>query len=222
MDQRLLTRIVLRNYKNIAACDVAPAQISFLVGPNGSGKSNFLDALRFIADALRFSLEHALRKRGGINEVCRRSRRKATHFGMRIEFNLGDARGHYAFRIGTRPRSGYKVQDEECQVRQRSSTRRLFYKIRNGEVDPSTTLSPAPAAAVDRLYLVTVSGVDAFRTVYDALSGSGFYNLNPDAIRKVQQSNQAISSTGTAATRPACWRNSAVGPPRSRSGSRST
>ena len=65
MDRRLLTRVKLRNYKSIAACDVAPAQLSFLVGPNGSGKSNFLDALRFIADSLRFSIDHALRDRGG-------------------------------------------------------------------------------------------------------------------------------------------------------------
>ena len=40
-DRRLMTRIVLRNYKSIAACDVSPAQLCFLVGPNGSGKSNF-------------------------------------------------------------------------------------------------------------------------------------------------------------------------------------
>ena len=53
-DRRLLTRVVLRNYKSIAACDVSPAQLTFLVGPNGSGKSNFLDALRFVADAVRF------------------------------------------------------------------------------------------------------------------------------------------------------------------------
>lgn len=68
-DRRLLTRVVLRNYKSIAACDVSPAQLTFLVGPNGSGKSNFLDALRFVADAVRFSLDHALRDRGGRGTV---------------------------------------------------------------------------------------------------------------------------------------------------------
>src|SRR5215813_10158630 len=36
-DSRLLTRIALRNYKSIAACDVRPSQLSFLVGPNGAG-----------------------------------------------------------------------------------------------------------------------------------------------------------------------------------------
>ncbi len=57
-DPRLVTRIALRNYKSIAACDVQLAPLSFLVGPNGSGKSNFLHALRFVAEALRFSLDH--------------------------------------------------------------------------------------------------------------------------------------------------------------------
>ena len=38
----------------------------FLAGPNGSGKSNFLDALKFAADALRSSLDHALRERGPV------------------------------------------------------------------------------------------------------------------------------------------------------------
>ena len=29
-DKRLLTRVRLRNYKSIAACDVSPAQLSFV------------------------------------------------------------------------------------------------------------------------------------------------------------------------------------------------
>ena len=32
-NRRLLRRVVLRNYKSIAACDISPAQLSFLVGP---------------------------------------------------------------------------------------------------------------------------------------------------------------------------------------------
>ncbi len=51
-DATFATRVVLENYKSIAACDVSLAPLTFLVGPNGSGKSNFLDALQFIADAM--------------------------------------------------------------------------------------------------------------------------------------------------------------------------
>ena len=195
MDRRLLTRVKLRNYKSIAACDVAPAQLSFLVGPNGSGKSNFLDALRFIADSLRFSIDHALRDRGGINEVRRRSGGHPTHFGIRVEFNLEDSQGHYSFRVGAKAGGGYEVQREECHVFQRgplfqrgSDEQHYYYNVERGRVVKSN-LSPPPVAAADRLYLVNVSGVDAFRPVYDALSGTGFYNLNPEAIRDLQQTD---------------------------------
>ncbi len=197
-DRRLLTRVVLRNYKSIAACDVSPAQLSFLVGPNGSGKSNFLDALRFVADSLRFSLDHALRDRGGINDVRRRSGGRLTHFGIRVEFNLADSRGHYAFSVGAKRQGGYEIRQEECRVvQQDGDDPRLnegehgrtiaphFYKVKRGRV-VSSSLSPTPAAAADRLYLVNVSGVDSFRPAYDALSGAGFYNLNPGAIRDLQ------------------------------------
>jgi len=57
----LIARVQLRNYKSIAQCDVRLGRLVFLVGRNGSGKSSSLDALRFVADALRSSLDHALR-----------------------------------------------------------------------------------------------------------------------------------------------------------------
>ena len=44
----------------------------------------------------------------------------------------------------------------------------------------------APAAATDRLYLVNASGLPEFRPVYEAFSRMGFYNLNPDRIRDLQ------------------------------------
>ncbi len=186
MDRRLLTRITLHNYKSIAACDVKPAQLSFLVGPNGSGKSNFLDALRFVTDSLRFSLDHALRDRGGVGEVRRRSGGHPTHFGIRLEFTLPQTWGRYSFKIGAKPQGAYEVQREECfVVGSGSGGGRASYRVENGQVVEST-LSPAPAAASDRLYLVNVSGVPAFRPVYDALSSMGFYNLDPERIRDLQ------------------------------------
>ena len=184
-ERRLLTRIVLRNYKNIATCDIRPAQLSFLVGPNGSGKSNILDALRFVADSLGHSIDHALRDRGGIGEVRRRSRGHPGHFGIRLEFDLHDWRGHYAFTVGSKPQMRYEVQNEECCVRPKGKGGPQYYKVAAGNVRRSTFPS-APVAAADRLYLVTVSGLEGFRAVYDALSTIGFYNLRPDAIRDLQ------------------------------------
>ena len=183
--RRLLTRVVLRSYKSIAACDISPAQLSFLVGPNGAGKSNFLDALRFVADAVRFSLDHALRDRGGIDEVRRRPGGPPDHFAIRLDLDLAESAVRYAFTVGVRLNGGYEVKREQCVINSKSSSRCDQYEVESGEVVRST-LRPPPPAAADRLYLVNVSGVDVFRPVYDALVGMGFYNLNPDAIRDLQ------------------------------------
>ena len=183
--RRLLTRVVLRNYKSIAVCDVSPAQLSFLVGPNGAGKSNFLDAVRFVVDAVRFSLDHALRDRGGIDDVCRRSGGHPNHFGIRLDLELAGAAIHYAFIVGARKDGGYEVKREQCVVKGEAGSRCEYYDVQRGQVVGST-LTPSPPAAADRLYLVYAAGVEAFRPVYDALMGMGFYNLNPDAIRDLQ------------------------------------
>ena len=113
-----INRVILKNYKSIAACDVQLHPLMFLVGPNGAGKSNFLDALRFVADALNSSLDHAIRDRGGINDVRRRSGGHPTHFGIRLHFTLPDgSTGHYAFRIGPRKREAWGVRGSDGRVR---------------------------------------------------------------------------------------------------------
>jgi predicted ATPase len=183
-----LTRVVLKNYKSIAASGVDLRALTFLVGPNGSGKSNFLDALRFTSDSLRSSLDNALRERGGIAEVRRRSSGHPTHFGIRLEFQLHSAVGHYAFKIGARPQGGYEVQTEECVILgpEGASFLVIAGEVKEFELGGTRNGIAPPAALNDRLYLVNVSGVPKFRPVYDALSRMGFYSLNPDRIRDFQ------------------------------------
>lgn len=181
-----LRRVTIRNYKSIGGCDVRLQPLTFLVGPNASGKSNFLDALRFVADALRTSLDHALRERGGIAEVRRRSRGHPTHFGLRLEFATATLAGSYGFEIGARRQGGHEVQTEVCRlVHPLRGGGESHFHVESGAVVRSSIPAP-PAAASDRLYLVTCSGLPEFREAYDALSRMGFYNLNPDRIRDLQ------------------------------------
>ncbi|MCK8501477.1 MULTISPECIES: AAA family ATPase [Myxococcus] len=175
-----LTRVALRNYRSIEACDVDLGPLTFLVGPNGSGKSNFLDALRLITDALRTSLDHALRDRGGVHEVRRRSSGHPTNFGIRIEFQLPSGEtGHLSFGVGARSHGDYVVQSEECAV---GGAR---YRVKEGVVIVKP-VQVAPPASADRLYLVNAAGLPEFRPVFDMLSNMGFYNLNPDQLRALQ------------------------------------
>lgn len=185
MTNPFIERVTIRNYKSIAACQVDLGSLMFIVGPNGAGKSNFLDALRFVADSLRISVDYALRDRGSIREVRRRSGGHPTHFALRLDFKLPDgAKGHYAFRIGAKSNGGFEVQDEECSVGLLGQE--AWFKVHQGEVvDASFPLRPA--AVADRLFLISASGIPAFRPVFDALSRIEVYNLNPRSIAAMQK-----------------------------------
>ena len=182
-----ITKVTLRNYKSIAACDVELRPLTFLVGPNGAGKSNFLDSLRFVADALNSSLDHAIRDRGRIDDVHRRSGERPKYFSICLDFTLSEGfTGHYAFRINDLTRGKYKVQTEECVLRStQHDTQEDYFYVKNGTVT-KTNMEVAPAAAKDRLYLVNASGLKEFRPVYEAFSRMGFYSLNLDKIKDLQ------------------------------------
>lgn len=180
-----LSRVVLRNYKSIAACDVRLGQLTYLVGANGSGKSNFLDALHFVRDALSGSLDNALNERGGLSEVRRRSSGHPTHFGLRLEFWLrGGQSGHYAFNVGALSGRGYEVQSEECVIG--GIGKGPFFRLERGQLKDSSEPT-FPAVASDRLALASASGLAVFRPIFDALTSMGFYNLNPKLIRDLQK-----------------------------------
>jgi predicted ATPase len=180
-------QVRIQNYKSIKACDVHLRPLSILVGPNGSGKSNFLDALRFTADALSTTLDTALRDRGGINEVRRRSGGHPNHFAIRLDLRLRSGHhGHYAFKVGAAPNGGFRVTDEECMVRTADfGAEDSRFRIRNGAL--TTNLEEKlPVVTDDRLFLVSASNVPAFRPIFDALRSMGFYNLSPAVIRQPQ------------------------------------
>ena len=185
-DPLLVTRVVLKNYKSIAACSVVLRSLTFLVGPNGAGKSNFLDALRFVAESLNTSLDHALRERGGINEVRRRSSGHPTHFGVRIEFQLNDlSSGYYAFRIGAKQQGGFEVQQEVCSIYSHDLKVHSHFEVMSGKLHKKSE-EVMPPVLRDRLLLVSAAGLPAFRPLFDSLSHMGFYNLNPEEIRAMQ------------------------------------
>ena len=176
-----ITRVAALNYKSVAACDVALGPLAVVVGRNGAGKSNFLDVLRFTADALNFSLDRALRERGGFGEVCHRAAGAVEHFGIRLEFRLAEARGWYAFVIVGRADGSYVVRREECRVSSEESEAEAFFQVENGRcVATSLTYPPVTDSAL--LYLVRAASAPEFRQVYRALCDMGFYHIDPRRI----------------------------------------
>lgn len=187
MTAPFVSRVRIQNYRSIRSCDVELGPMTVLVGPNGAGKSNFLDALRFTSDALSTTLDLALRDRGGINEVRRRSGGHPNHFAVKFDLNLPDgSTGSYAFQVGSAHSGGFRVNDEECVVRpNRIGSKMSRYRVRKGELTTNVD-ERLPAVAEDRLFLVSASNVAAFRPLFDRLTTMGFYNLSPAAIRPPQ------------------------------------
>jgi predicted ATPase len=150
--------------------------------------------MRFTSDALTTTLDLALRDRGGINEVRRRSGGHPNHFAVRLDLHLRTgATGHYAFKVGAVAGGGFRVTDEECQViAPELGAPSTTFRVHKGELVASTVEERLPAVAEDRLFLVSASNVAAFRPVFDALTRMGFYNLSPAVIRQPQQPDAGI------------------------------
>lgn len=179
-----LTRVALRNYRSIPECNVNLGEMTVLVGPNGSGKSNFLDGIQFVRDALRTTLESALRERGGVNGVRRHSKGHPRNVGFRLDLSLADgALARYAFEVTAGPLGTVKVKRELCHVQ---SSDKIHSFDRRGDEFREIVGAAPPAVTSNSLALTTLSGQPPFDSVFDAITNFGFYNVNPDAVRELQ------------------------------------
>lgn len=186
-----LRRVAVKDFKSIAACDVFLQPLAVLVGRNGAGKSNFLDSIHFVVDGLQTSLDHAIKSRGGIDAVRRRSTGHPRDFAIRLELSLdAERQASYTFEIAARSSGTFAVKKEQLVITRRGGipiSRFVREESRVVEAATSTSSDPImPPVLEDRLYLVNAAGLPEFRPAYDALLSMGFYNLNPDAMKGVQ------------------------------------
>ncbi len=181
-----LRRVRIRNYKSIGRCHVSMTALTVLVGRNGSGKSNFLDALHFVTDAIRGSLEHAIQSRGGIDDVRRRSTGHPRNF--RIELEVVLPQWHlavYGFEVAAAKHGAFVVKEEGLRIRDHTNHVLAHYRREKDEVVEASQ-DKMPPVLKDRLYLPNAAGLPEFRAVYDVLLAMGFYNLNPEAMKELR------------------------------------
>lgn len=207
-----LTRITIENYKSLEKVDVAPRALTVLVGRNGAGKSNFLDALRFVSDSLLNGLDNAIRARGGIGAVRRRSRSHPRNFSLALELRVPPAytealqalvqarqkqaqipgtagtdlfTAQYGFVIAAGKDGGFVVSREWLRIQDARGEILAHYLMEKAKLRESSEDSMPPSSP-SRLYLVNAAGLPVFLGVYKALSAMGFYNLNPESIKEPQ------------------------------------
>jgi len=86
----IVSRVVLKNWRNFRNVDVSIGNRVFLVGPNAAGKSNFLDVFRFLRDVAKpgGGLQQSVLERGGLSKIrCLAARQNPD---VEIEVTLSD------------------------------------------------------------------------------------------------------------------------------------
>ena len=86
----IVSRLILKNWKNFKDVNVELQERVFIVGANASGKSNFLDVFRFLRDIAKpgGGLQKAVTDRGGITKI--RSLAARRHPDVEIEVYLSE------------------------------------------------------------------------------------------------------------------------------------
>lgn len=109
----IISRVILKNWKNFKDVDVALQDRTFIVGPNASGKSNFLDVFRFLRDIAKpgGGLQKAVTDRGGISKIrCLAAR---AHPNVEIEIHIsefGSSESVWKYSIGIKQETrGYRL-----------------------------------------------------------------------------------------------------------------
>lgn len=95
-----LTYLRIKNYRalrDVEFRDLTP--LTVLIGPNGSGKSTVLDALDFLAEAVRGNLTKAWEKRDRFRGMRTRGVEEGISFELKTKLSVAGAIFHYYFEV---------------------------------------------------------------------------------------------------------------------------
>jgi predicted ATPase len=107
----IISKLVLKNWRNFRLVDVPLSDRVFVIGPNASGKSNLLDALIFLRDVAKpgGGLQQAITQRGGLSKVRCLAARKEPAVEIEVELSENGSEPAYKYAIGiTQQVRGYR------------------------------------------------------------------------------------------------------------------
>lgn len=192
----MITRVQVKNFRNLADVDVSLGPLTVLVGRNGAGKSTLLDVLRFVRDALKLGLDTAISQRGGIAAIRRWSPPgKSYDIEISISVTTPDIWGDYSFTISSSEWGGYQLKREAIRVQQLPTEEFIIQEI---EWKDGIWVKPFHLTAVEGLFNIPIDpqspvmSTAAFfsRTTFgrlqEVLLQTSFYDLSPKTLRKLQ------------------------------------
>lgn len=184
-----IRRVRIRNFRSIADCDVTLGSLTVLVGFNASGKTNFLDALRFVADALVQSPAQAVEDRGGMEALLHRGAAgTADSFEIWLELASWPSRqgipihARYGFEIGRDP-----TGEAPLLVLREAWEIEPLKDLKDEGSRPPATPTPQPRL---RLPAMAVDSSSAL-VLETELTSMCFYDLNTGALAALEERRQS-------------------------------
>ncbi|HEV2635037.1 MAG TPA: AAA family ATPase [Actinocrinis sp.] len=194
-----IKRVRIQNFKSIESCDVELATLTVLVGLNAAGKSNFLDALRFVVDALTNGLQAAIAQRSGPDGLWfEGAHEQPLSIELELDLQRPLDRGHgpatYGFRLGlAEPVSRFRVkvlhewftfEREDGQV------------ISHATGDPGasdTGITNLVAGGSDLLLRSLATRSQEIGNLHNALIGISLHSPDPVVMREVKPAEDGTS-----------------------------
>ena len=107
----IISRLILKNWRNFRAVDINFTERVFVIGPNASGKSNLLDVFQFLRDIAKpgGGLQRAMFQRGGLSKVRCLAARKEPDIEIEVALSEDGLSPTWRYGIGIRQQvRGYR------------------------------------------------------------------------------------------------------------------
>lgn len=196
----MITRVYLKNFRGIGEEVVDLQQMTVLVGKNGAGKSSFVDALRFVRDALTLGLEDAILIRHGISALRRWAPTRPYDLEIGLEIRTSRTQGEYGFVLASGKEGDFKVKHEYGKVSRmvgdEERTARFERKGSQWTELPTERVRSGQSLDATALALPSIGFFTPdFHWIQRFLREMTFYTIFPNTLREPQKPSPSRTLT---------------------------
>lgn len=175
----IVSRLIVKNWRNFQKVDVELRERQFLVGPNASGKSNLLDVFRFLRDIATMEgggLQKAVKDRGGVSKL--RSLAARSDPEIAIEVYLAESPD-----VAPKWRYGIGIKQDPRGKRQPYLTHERVWHGKHQILNRPDDNDEADRDRLTQTYLEQINANQKFRDVAQFLQSVTYLHLVPQLLR---------------------------------------
>jgi predicted ATPase len=184
----IISRLILKNWRNFRTFDVEFSDRVFLVGPNASGKSNVLDAIRFLRDIAKpgGGLQTAVHQRSGLSRIRCLSARKDPDVEVELHLGSPGEPPEWRYGIGLTQEPGGR---RECKLQFERVWQRQDLLVDRPDAQDRTD-----PPRLTQTHLEQIGANAGFRQVSHFLESIRYLHLVPQLLKYPELSQSPVSA----------------------------